>query len=72
MTVDRPKENIKFLCDEWKQRQTAIYTGKLANVPEHHHVNNADKLLEIVGNKVIRVKVSRIEKESVEFRLIDP
>lgn len=72
IVAERPKTEIFLLSDDWKLSPPAVYSGKLANVPEHVHLKDRAQLLEIVSNKFIRVKFSRINKNSLEIRLLDP
>jgi len=70
--VERRKNEIFKLDENWMKFQSAVYSGQLANVPEHAHIKRRDKFMKMVMNRFISVKVSQIVNNSIELLLLNP
>lgn len=69
--VERTNDKIFKLRENWMRRQAAVYSGELANIPEHAHIKTPDQLAKIVHSRYVRVRISRVDDKSIEIHLID-
>lgn len=71
ITVQRSKKEILKLKDEFKDRQAAVYTGKLENIPEHFFLKTSEQLLERVRSRSIEIKIQSIVDKVAIIALIN-
>lgn len=67
VTVDRATEEIFKLRQAWMKRKAAVYVGELAIIPEHAYIKSRDQFAKIVDSRFVRVKITRINDNSVEL-----
>lgn len=72
IVVERPQNEIFKLDDQFKDRQGAVYKGKLANLPEHFHLKTRDQLSAIARKGAIEVKIHSIAGNIASLLLLNP
>lgn len=69
--VERRNTELFKLRQDFIQQRGAVYSGRLANIPEHIYIKTREDLLEKVRNKFVHVKILRIDGKFAELLLID-